>query len=69
MHKGREMDTEREIETGGTWRWGKEMETGREIEMWWGGGDQREGMGLLEYQARPSLRDEAHDGWWCTFTI
>ena len=24
--------------------------------------DQREGMGLLEYQAMPSLRDIAHDG-------
>ncbi len=30
---------------------------------------QREGMGLLEYQAMPSLRDVAHDGWWLrTFT-
>jgi hypothetical protein len=26
-------------------------------------------MGLLEYQALPSLRDVAHDGWLCTFTI
>jgi hypothetical protein len=25
-------------------------------------------MGLLEYQAMPSLRDVAHDGWLCTFT-
>ncbi len=24
---------------------------------------QREGMGLLEYQVMPSLRDVAHDGW------
>ncbi len=31
--------------------------------------DQREGMGLLEFQAMPSLRDVAHDGWLCTFTI
>jgi hypothetical protein len=30
--------------------------------------DQREGMGLLEYQAMPSLRDIAHDGVLCTFT-
>ncbi len=30
---------------------------------------QREGMGLLEYQAMPSLRDVAHDGWLCTFTM
>ncbi len=30
---------------------------------------QREGMGLLEYQAMPSLRDITHDGWLCTFTI
>ncbi len=30
---------------------------------------QREGMGLLEYQAMPSLRDVAHDGVLCTFTI
>ncbi len=29
---------------------------------------QGEGMGLLEYQAIPSLRDVAHDGWLCTFT-
>jgi hypothetical protein len=27
----------------------------------------REGMGLLEYQAMPSMRDVAHDGWLCTF--
>ena len=26
-------------------------------------------MGLLEYQAMPSLREEAHDGWLCTFTL
>jgi hypothetical protein len=26
------------------------------------GGDQREGMGLLDYQAMPSLHDVAHDG-------
>jgi hypothetical protein len=26
-------------------------------------------MGLLEYQAMPSLRDVAHDGWLFTFTI
>jgi hypothetical protein len=31
--------------------------------------NQREGMGLLEYQAMPSLRDAAHDGWLCTYTI
>jgi hypothetical protein len=30
---------------------------------------QIEGMGLLEYQAMPSLRDLAHDGWLCTFLI
>jgi hypothetical protein len=30
---------------------------------------QREGMGRLEYQAMPSLREVAHDGWLCTFTI
>ncbi len=28
---------------------------------------QREGMGLLEYQTMPSLREVAHDGWLCTF--
>jgi hypothetical protein len=33
-----------------------------------GGGDQREGMGLLEYQAMPSLHDVAHDEWLVTFT-
>jgi hypothetical protein len=32
------------------------------------GNDQREGMALLEYQAMPSLRNVAHDGWLCTFT-
>jgi hypothetical protein len=26
-------------------------------------------MGLLEYQAMPSLRDVTHDGWLCTFSI
>jgi hypothetical protein len=26
------------------------------------------GMGLLDYQAMPSLRYVAHDGWLCTFT-
>jgi hypothetical protein len=26
-------------------------------------------MGLLEYQAMPSLRDVAHDGWLRTFTV
>jgi hypothetical protein len=31
--------------------------------------DQRERMGLLEYQAMPYLRDLANDGWLCTFTI
>jgi hypothetical protein len=31
--------------------------------------DQREGMDLLVYQAMPSLRDVAYDGWLCTFTI
>ncbi len=34
-----------------------------------GGRDQREGLGLIEYQAMPSLRDVAHDGWLCTFII
>jgi hypothetical protein len=34
----------------------------------WGDCAQREGMGLLEYQAIPSLRDIAHDGWLCIFT-
>ncbi len=34
-----------------------------------GGRDQREGLDLLEYQAMPSLRDVAHEGWLCTFTI
>ncbi len=28
-----------------------------------GVGDQREGLGLLKYQAMPSLHDVAHDGW------
>ncbi len=28
--------------------------------------NQREVVGLLEYQAMPSLRDVAHDGVWCT---
>ncbi len=32
------------------------------------GNNQREGMALLEYQAMPSLRNLAHDGWLCTFT-
>ncbi len=27
------------------------------------------GMSLLEFQTMPSLRDVAHDGWLCTFTI
>jgi hypothetical protein len=31
-------------------------------------GNQREGMGLLVYQAMPSLRDLAHDGVLCTFS-
>ncbi len=33
-------------------------------------GDKREGMGLLKYQALPSLRDVrvAHDGVLCTFS-
>jgi hypothetical protein len=26
-------------------------------------------MGLLEYQALPPLRNVAHDGWLCIFTI
>jgi len=30
------------------------------------GHHQREGTGLLEYQAMPSLRDVAHVGWSCT---
>ncbi len=34
-----------------------------------GGTAQREGMGLLEYQAMPSLRDIAHDGWLCKCTF
>jgi hypothetical protein len=28
---------------------------------------QREGMGLLENQAMPSLREVAHGGWLCTY--
>jgi hypothetical protein len=28
---------------------------------------QSEGMGLPQYQAMPSLRDVAHDGWLCTY--
>jgi hypothetical protein len=28
-----------------------------------------EGMGLLEYQAMPSLLNVAHNGWLCTSTI
>jgi hypothetical protein len=31
--------------------------------------EQREGMGLLEYQAMPSLRDVAPNEWLCIFTI
>jgi hypothetical protein len=31
--------------------------------------DQREGMGLLEYQAMPSLREVTYDGWLCTCTV
>jgi hypothetical protein len=34
-----------------------------------GGADQREGMGLLEYQTMPALHDVAHDVWLGTFTI
>jgi hypothetical protein len=30
---------------------------------------QREGMGLLEYQTMPCLRDVAHGGWLCKITI
>ncbi len=30
---------------------------------------QRDGMGLLEHQVMPALRDLAHDGWLCTFII
>ncbi len=26
-------------------------------------------MGLLEYQAMPCFREEAHNGWLCTFTL
>ncbi len=33
------------------------------------GKDQREGLSLPEYQAMSSLRDVAHDGWLCTFTV
>jgi hypothetical protein len=29
----------------------------------------KEGMGLLEYHAMPSLRDVAHDRWLCTFIM
>ncbi len=29
----------------------------------------REGLGLLEHQAMPSLRDVDHNGWLCMFTI
>jgi hypothetical protein len=29
--------------------------------------EQKEGEGLLEYQAMPSLRGVAYDGWLCTF--
>ncbi len=32
------------------------------------GPTQREGKGLLEHQAVPSLRDVAHDGVLCTFS-
>ncbi len=28
-----------------------------------------EGIGHIEYQAMPSLRDVAHDGWLCSFTL
>jgi hypothetical protein len=31
--------------------------------------NQKEGIGLVEYQAMPSLRDVAHDGWLCAFII
>jgi hypothetical protein len=34
-----------------------------------GQGHERGGMGLLEYQAMPSLRDVVHDELLCTFTI
>jgi hypothetical protein len=34
-----------------------------------GGTDQREGMGLLEYQAIPSLRAVAHEGWLWIFIL
>ncbi len=30
---------------------------------------QKRHIGLLKYQAMPSLRDVAYDGWLCTFTI
>jgi hypothetical protein len=33
-----------------------------------GGLFQTEGMGLLEYQAMPSLRNLVHDGVLCTFS-
>jgi hypothetical protein len=35
--------------------------------MYFYGPEQKEGMGLLEYQAMPSLRDAAHGGVLCTF--
>jgi hypothetical protein len=31
--------------------------------------NQRESLGLLEYQAIPLLHDVAHDGWLCTLTV
>jgi hypothetical protein len=53
------------------WRWGKGkggQEKGGERESRYRY-KQREGMGLLEYQAMPSLHDVAHAGWLFTFTL
>ncbi len=54
----------------------RQITTGITQELRWGrgGGEgaavtQREGMGLLEYQAMPSLRELAHDGCLCTYLL
>ncbi len=44
-----------------------QKEVGRERGMEFGALVQKEGMGLQEHQAMPSLRDVAHDGWLCKF--
>jgi hypothetical protein len=44
-----------------------QKEVGRERGMEFGAIVQKEGMGLQEHQAMPSLRDVAHDGWLCKF--